>query len=286
MRSLLLFVLIATSASAEDWVGKKFLPRVGVKFMQGGREVEPESLAFPLTVIAVDGEWLLFDAVRAKKMDVVPLENATAYYTQYLQRNPRAGWAFHYRGIAWHACQQLDEAIKDYTYAIQLDPNDSSSYNTRGAAYYDKGDLDIALKDFDEAIRLDSSSGATFRNRGITRQTKGDLAGALEDYTDAIRLDPRDQDSLNGRAWIQGTSRDARFFRPQNAVADATKACELSKWNHDGHLDTLAAAYAAAGDFKRAIEWQEKAISLAPADGKADFESRLQLYRTGKPFRE
>ena len=50
--------------------------------------------------------------------------------------------------------------------------------------------------------------------------------------------------------------------------------------------DTLAAAYAEMGDFKQAVNWQEKAIAACMKKDKAEFESRLQLYKEGKPYRE
>jgi hypothetical protein len=55
-------------------------------------------------------------------------------------------------------------------------------------------------------------------------------------------------------------------------------------------LDTLAAAYAAAGDFERAAATAQEAASLAAAAGatalSADIGGRLALYRQKKPYRE
>ena len=67
---------------------------------------------------------------------------------------------------------------------------------------------------------------------------------------------------------------------------DATKACELTDWKNEGWIDTLAAAYAESGDFTNAIKWQQKATELASAEEKADYHSRLALYKSGEPYRE
>ena len=64
-------------------------------------------------------------------------------------------------------------------------------------------------------------------------------------------------------------------------------ACEMSGWARPNFLDTLAAAYAAAGDFDRAVEYQQKALSFPDfekEDGKGG-RDRLRLYMQRKPLR-
>jgi hypothetical protein len=46
----------------------------------------------------------------------------------------------------------------------------------------------------------------------------------------------------------------------------------------------LAAAYAEAGDFERAVEWQSNALELVPAQDQANYRQRLELYRSRKPY--
>ena len=67
----------------------------------------------------------------------------------------------------------------------------------------------------------------------------------------------------------------------------ATRGCELAEWKDANMLDTLAAAYAEAGDFDKAVEWQEKADKLFtdPKDQKKG-EDRLKLYKDKKPYRD
>jgi len=52
------------------------------------------------------------------------------------------------------------------------------------------------------------------------------------------------------------------------------------------YLDTLAAAYAEAGDFANAVTIQKEAIEkLTNRNELADYKSRLSLYQQGKPYR-
>jgi hypothetical protein len=41
-----------------------------------------------------------------------------------------------------------------------------------------------------------------------------------------------------------------------------------------------------AGEFDKAVQWQTKAIDLAPDSQKADFQTRSDQYRDGKPYRQ
>ena len=85
---------------------------------------------------------------------------------------------------------------------------------------------------------------------------------------------------------------DAGHRDGQQAVEHATKACELTEWQDWPVLDTLAAAYAEAGDFDRAVHWQTEAIELARKNEKTTEQHkellhyRLDLYKAGKPFRQ
>ena len=45
------------------------------------------------------------------------------------------------------------------------------------------------------------------------------------------------------------------------------KACELSNWSEQDHLQALAAAYAENGDFDKAVKYQTQAINMKSAYG-------------------
>lgn len=96
---------------------------------------------------------------------------------------------------------------------------------------------------------------------------------------------------LNGYAWRQATYPATELRNGPEAIEKATKACELTNnWQNPEYVDTLAAAYAEAGDFASAIEWQKKAIDLLTEEQRSlfrpDFESRLKRYESGQPARQ
>jgi len=62
------------------------------------------------------------------------------------------------------------------------------------------------------------------------------------------------------------------------AIVDAKKACELSKWKWAWQIDTVAAAYAEAGDFDSAVRYEQQAISTAGDAPQDVYESAARLF--------
>lgn len=79
----------------------------------------------------------------------------------------------------------------------------------------------------------------------------------------------------------------AAFRNGKEAVVDAKAACNLCSWGDWDYIDTLAAAYAEAGDFESAIKFEQKAIAKAKKDDNTKgAQERLALYQQHKPFRD
>lgn len=94
--------------------------------------------------------------------------------------------------------------------------------------------------------------------------------------------------ALNNLAWVLATN--PGLGQAEEALHLASKACELTKHQNVTFLDTLAAAYANAGQFDRAVQTAQKAVDLATAardDNAADqIKKHLELYKQGQPCRE
>src|SRR5688572_6005326 len=90
---VLCLALTSTSYGQDGWIGQKFMPREEAKLLDGDQEVSWERVGLPFVVREVKGEWLDVGRWKILKADVVPVEDAAAYYTDYIRREQSAEWA-------------------------------------------------------------------------------------------------------------------------------------------------------------------------------------------------
>lgn len=151
--------------------------------------------------------------------------------------------------------ERYEEAIRAYTRAIQIDPKNAQTYLDRALAYRELGKHEEALRDYRQALQIDDT--LQFGHEGV--------------------------------AWILATAKDPKLRNGKLAVEHAKRAREQDT---DSYFDdTLAAAYAEAGQFEEAAKIQQIAVDLAVDEGVddeelADMRARLKLFQEKKPYRE
>jgi serine/threonine protein kinase/tetratricopeptide (TPR) repeat protein len=127
-----------------------------------------------------------------------------------------------------------------------------------------------------------------FAARAQAYEQRREYGRAVHALESAAAAAPWHAGMLDQLARFQATCSQAEFRDGARAVENATKACELSHWDDYRHLDTLAAAYAEAGRFEQAAQWQHQARTKLPAEirpgQRADCEARLKLYQAGQPY--
>ncbi len=87
-----------------------------------------------------------------------------------------------------------------------------------------------------------------------------DLPGAEKLYKEVIQVEPNNAIAYNNLAWVTGQ------LKKDGAIAYAEKALALVP-TQPAYMDTLAMLLLDKGDQAKALEWQNKAVGLQPANG-------------------
>jgi spermidine synthase len=192
-------------------------------------------------------------------------------------------------GIALGKKGKFDEAIKYFNEALRLKP-DLAAHTNISHVLVLQGNFDEAAVHLAEALRLDSNSAQSHYYLGQVLVQVGKINEAITHFEKALQLKPDWVEPMNALAWFLSASKEAAIHNPDKAIRFAKRACELTNYKKPDLLDTLAVAYAAAGDFSKAIETAEKALELCQSSEqntlKEKILNRLVLYRAGKPYIE
>ncbi len=212
-------------------------------------------------------------------------EKAIADFDRTIELNPNYANAYFNRGELHYELGEFRRAIADYNQCLRLQPRDAAALNSRGHAYYRLGNYRSAISDYNRAIRVDPRNAAAYTNRGDAYADLGMYRQAAQDYRAAIRIDPKMGRAYQSAAWLMATCPDARYRETEKAISAARRAIELDGQSYR-YLDTLAAAYANAGQFEKAREIQARVVEMAPPELAANYEARLRLYEQNQPFRD
>ncbi len=147
-----------------------------------------------------------------------------------------------------------------------------------------------SLSLFSHALEVTDENHIAHAFLGAAYAERGQVAETIGHYREAVRIRPDFRTAANNLAWLVATARDPSLRDPELAVSLAERAVALSAAPDPSVLDTLAAAYAAAGRYGDAARVAEQALRevevAGPAGFAAQIRARLTLYRAGRPYQE
>jgi tetratricopeptide (TPR) repeat protein len=168
------------------------------------------------------------------------------------------GFPFAARGRVWMAKNDHGRAIEDFNESLRREPGDASVLRDRGLAYYFESRFDLAVADLAESVRLDPADNVAWNNYGAALYGMSKYSRAVEALRESIRLNPEFPNPYKHLAWLQATCPDSAFRDGAQAVANATRALELTDWKQTEWLSVLAIAHRENGDFAEAEKWESR----------------------------
>lgn len=245
-------------------------------------------------------------------------EKAITRFTQSLEKDADDPGVLNNRGQAKYNMGQYDAAISDFDAVLKADAKHFVAMNNRALCHIARQDFKAALADVNAAIKLNKEYPEALNNRGIIHARQQDFKAAVKDYTAALKIDenytdaygnrafayrklaqyeealkdlrtaikksPFNYEPVNDLAWVMATTEDESVRDAGEAVKLATKACAMTEYRNWNTMDTLAAAYAASGDFKSAVQWVSTAIENAPEEDRPQLKTHLALFEAEKPI--
>lgn len=185
---------------------------------------------------------------------------------------------------------KIDQAIYHWDEALETDPDNTKIMVDLAGALIKKGKLNDAQGHLMKSLDINPNQPVCCNIIAELLYTQGNTADSMMYWQRALTLQPDWPSVLNNLAWIMAVHRDKNIRNPAQAVKYAQKACILTDYKNPESLDTLSAAFAAAGQFENAIETAHKAkILLLKPDqqGKVnDINERIKLFEAGRPYQE
>ena len=247
---------------------------------------------------------------------------AISYLRQALNIDPNDTVAHNNLGLALATLNRPAEAIGQYEEALRLDPKNIEPRENLAKTYLATGKVEQAERHWRQVLRLKPDLAGAAAGLGLVLVRRGKfaeavpyfqkavdiepkdiavrdhLAGALllqgktrealTQWREILRLQPKEILALNAVAWVLATSPEPSLRNGKEAVELAQAAVALVKDPAPPLLDTLAAAYAEAGQFSPALETAQRAQTMASKLGEKqlsqEIRGRIDLYRAHSAF--
>ena len=186
--------------------------------------------------------------------------------------------------------KRIDDAIVHYQKAVAMRPDYFLARYGLGHALLEKGQLSAAIEHCRAALLIRPSNPDCHTILGVALDESGHSVEAIQHYERALEISPQSVSALNNLAWLLATCPDVSLRNGARAIQLALQADQLSGGTNAVVLRTLAAGYAEAGQFGKAIESGRAATRLAEMQGDnslaEELEQQIALYELGLPYHE
>jgi superkiller protein 3 len=214
------------------------------------------------------------------------LDEAIEHYREALRIDPIFAGAYNNLGAALLNQGHVEDAIANFRLSLQFDPGHAETHNNLGNALTRLGQLDGAITEYRQAVMINRGYGNAYYNLANALFLNRRSGEAIEQLQKALDLQPGNAIYQNDLALMLTTAPEKSLRNGPKAVDLATQANRSTGGSNPIILRTLAAAYAEAGDFPRAVETAGTTVSLlqkmSNKSAVAEMQRELKLYRAGR----
>ena len=218
------------------------------------------------------------------------LPQATSHLLAAVRNNPDHFLSQYHLARVLAEQGKQNEAVVHFRNAVSIDPNSADALRRLALALEQSGDLREALDLYRRSLKLSPNSPDVHYNFAGALASHGQATDAIVHYRHALRLKRDWPSAANDLAWLLATHRDPQVRDAKEAVQLAERVARSLGDRVPQILDTLAAAYASAGQFDEAVQTAERAIRLATETNQKDvaeqIRRRLRLYKARTPYYE
>jgi tetratricopeptide (TPR) repeat protein len=201
--------------------------------------------------------------------------DAVPHYEEALRLQPDSVHARYNLGIELADIGELEPAAHQFSEALKLNPHNESLHNNLGVVLAREGQLESAVEHFKAAIECNPAYPKSYLNYAMALEKEGRFGLAITNYNLALSRDPNSPAILNGLANLLVTCAHSQWKNTSAAVQLAERANAMTGFHVSPYVSTLAAAYAAAGDYSKAVENAELARRLAEGQGMGELATKL-----------
>jgi tetratricopeptide (TPR) repeat protein len=241
------------------------------------------------------GDWRGLIGLGAMHARELELEQAERYYHEAWERDPvrsRRALRVYFETKASHLRLRDDPegALEALRQAVRYVPGHPSTEAGLGLALAERGEIDEARPHLERAVQRDPRNDRVLLVLAQDAERHRRFDAAIAYRSQLHRIAPTRASNTNNLAWLLATAPDEAQRAPELAVDLAEGLVARSESPSANLLDTLGAAYAAAGRFEEAVDAMQRAVEQARADGRTTLvealEERLASYRAGRPHVE
>jgi tetratricopeptide (TPR) repeat protein len=194
--------------------------------------------------------------------------DAAVHFKKAAQLDPQNSWTYHDLGLVSLKTGRASDAVPPFLKAIEVEP--------QRASY--KDDLDALLFSSDTEAGVVSNFLATARSD----------PASFGLFLQAMQFDTNHFVLINNLALSFATNPDPNLRNGKYAVRLATRACEMTGFQTNYCVGTLAAAYAEDSRYDDAVATAQLACSLTSAADQPEllqkYQALLELFRSHQRY--